>query len=138
MVELTLQRIRKIYNGQNLAQARGSRTCANSDLPLEPDDGQNPVSTPVGGYGQLRADGFGRADQIKSEIDQHLPSAAPAREFCGSCAMNIDGINTLACIYGMDEIRGDVKIAAPYARGQDLIPDLTHFYARHAPRSCMA
>ena len=29
---------------------------------------------------------------------------------CGSCAMKIDGINTLACIYGMDEIKGDVKI----------------------------
>ncbi len=24
--------------------------------------------------------------------------------------MNIDGINTLACIYGLDEVKGDVKI----------------------------
>jgi succinate dehydrogenase / fumarate reductase iron-sulfur subunit len=53
---------------------------------------------------------------------------------CGSCAMNIDGINTLACIYGMDDIKGDVKIYPlphlPVVR--DLIPDLTHFYAQHA------
>jgi len=53
---------------------------------------------------------------------------------CGSCAMNIDGINTLACIYGMDEIKGDVKIyPLPHMPVvKDLIPDLTHFYAQHA------
>jgi succinate dehydrogenase / fumarate reductase iron-sulfur subunit len=48
--------------------------------------------------------------------------------------MNIDGINTLACIYGMDEIKGDVKIyPLPHMPVvKDLIPDLTHFYAQHA------
>ena len=53
---------------------------------------------------------------------------------CGSCAMNVDGINTLACIYGLDEIKGDVKIyPLPHMEViKDLIPDLTHFYAQHA------
>jgi succinate dehydrogenase / fumarate reductase iron-sulfur subunit len=48
--------------------------------------------------------------------------------------MNIDGINTLACIYGLDEISGDVKIyPLPHMPVvKDLIPDLTHFYAQHA------
>ncbi len=48
--------------------------------------------------------------------------------------MNIDGINTLACIYGLDEIKGDVKIyPLPHMPViKDLIPDLTHFYAQHA------
>ena len=48
--------------------------------------------------------------------------------------MNIDGINTLACIYGMDEIAGDVKIyPLPHMPVvKDLVPDLTHFYAQHA------
>jgi len=43
-------------------------------------------------------------------------------------------INTLACIYGMDEIKGDVKIyPLPHMPViKDLIPDLTHFYAQHA------
>ena len=53
---------------------------------------------------------------------------------CGSCAMNIDGINTLACIYGLAEVKGDVKIyPLPHMSVvKDLIPDLTHFYAQHA------
>ena len=48
--------------------------------------------------------------------------------------MNIDGINTLACIYGLDEIKGDVNIyPLPHMPViKDLIPDLTDFYAQHA------
>jgi succinate dehydrogenase / fumarate reductase iron-sulfur subunit len=48
--------------------------------------------------------------------------------------MNIDGINTLACIYGMDEIKGDVKIyPLPHMPViKDLVPDLSHFFAQHA------
>ena len=73
--------------------------------------------------------------KIKNEIDPTLTFRSSCREgICGSCAMNIDGINTLACIYGMAEIKGDVKIYPlphmPVIR--DLIPDLTHFYAQHA------
>ena len=47
--------------------------------------------------------------KIKNEIDPTLSFRRSCREgICGSCAMNIDGINTLACIYGLDEIKGDV------------------------------
>jgi|TARA_B100000161_G_C33448629_1_gene368034 succinate dehydrogenase / fumarate reductase iron-sulfur subunit len=48
--------------------------------------------------------------------------------------MNIDGINTLACIYGLDEIKGDINIyPLPHMPViKDLIPDLTNFYAQHA------
>ena len=48
--------------------------------------------------------------------------------------MNIDGTNTLACLCGMEEISGDVKIyPLPHMEVvKDLIPDLTHFYAQHA------
>jgi succinate dehydrogenase / fumarate reductase iron-sulfur subunit len=73
--------------------------------------------------------------KIKNEIDPTLTFRRSCREgICGSCAMNIDGINTLACIYGMDEIKGDVKIyPLPHMPVvKDLIPDLTHFYAQHA------
>src|SRR6056300_2063451 len=73
--------------------------------------------------------------KIKNEIDPTLTFRRSCREgVCGSCAMNIDGINTLACIYGMDEIKGDVKIyPLPHMPVvKDLIPDLTHFYAQHA------
>ena len=53
---------------------------------------------------------------------------------CGSCAMNIGGANTLACIFGLDEVKGDVSIyPLPHMPVvKDLIPDLTNFYAQHA------
>jgi succinate dehydrogenase/fumarate reductase iron-sulfur protein len=73
--------------------------------------------------------------KIKTEIDPTLTFRRSCREgICGSCAMNIDGINTLACIYGLDEVKGDVKIyPLPHMPViKDLIPDLTHFYAQHA------
>ena len=73
--------------------------------------------------------------KIKNEIDPTLTFRRSCREgICGSCAMNVDGINTLACIYGLDEIKGDVKIyPLPHMSVvKDLIPDLTHFYAQHA------
>jgi succinate dehydrogenase / fumarate reductase iron-sulfur subunit len=72
---------------------------------------------------------------IKNEIDPTLTFRRSCREgICGSCAMNIDGINTLACIYGLDEIEGEVKIyPLPHLPVvKDLVPDLTHFYAQHA------
>ena len=52
------------------------------------------------------------AERKKREIDPTLTFRRSCREgICGSCAMNIDGINTLACLIGMAEIKGDVKIA---------------------------
>ncbi len=48
---------------------------------------------------------------IKSKIDPTLTFRRSCREgICGSCAMNIDGANTLACTKGMDEISGAVKL----------------------------
>ena len=72
---------------------------------------------------------------IKNEIDQTLTFRRSCREgICGSCAMNIDGANTLACTKGLDEVQGVVRIyPLPHMPVvKDLIPDLTHFYAQHA------
>ena len=63
--------------------------------------------------------------KIKNEIDPTLTFRRSCREgICGSCAMNIDGINTLACIYGMDEIEGrrENLPAAAYAGGEGPYP----------------
>jgi succinate dehydrogenase / fumarate reductase iron-sulfur subunit len=47
--------------------------------------------------------------------------------------MNIDGTNTLACLKGIDEVRGAVRIyPLPHMQVvKDLVPDLTNFYAQH-------
>jgi succinate dehydrogenase / fumarate reductase iron-sulfur subunit len=45
--------------------------------------------------------------KIKNKIDPTLTFRRSCREgICGSCAMNIDGTNTLACTKGIDEIEG--------------------------------
>ena len=72
---------------------------------------------------------------IKSKIDPTLSFRRSCREgICGSCAMNIDGTNTLACTKGMDEVAGAVKLyPLPHMEiVKDLVPDLTRFYAQHA------
>jgi succinate dehydrogenase / fumarate reductase iron-sulfur subunit len=73
--------------------------------------------------------------KIKSEVDSTLTFRRSCREgVCGSCAMNIDGTNTLACIKGIDEIKGDVAIyPLPHLPViKDLVPDMTQFYAQYA------
>jgi hypothetical protein len=48
---------------------------------------------------------------IKARIDPTLTLRRSCREgICGSCAMNIDGANTLACTKGMDDIKGVIKV----------------------------
>ena len=75
---------------------------------------------------------------IKNKVDPTLTFRRSCREgICGSCAMNIDGANTLACTKGMDECSGkDGKIGIyplPHMPViKDLVPDLTRFYAQHA------
>jgi len=73
--------------------------------------------------------------KIKDEIDPTLTFRRSCREgICGSCAMNIDGTNTLACTMPISDIRGDVKIyPLPHLPVvKDLVPDMTHFYAQYA------
>src|SRR5882762_4985441 len=71
--------------------------------------------------------------KIKNEIDSTLTFRRSCREgICGSCSMNIDGTNGLACLKGIDEVRGPVKIyPLPHLRVvKDLVPDMTNFYAQ--------
>jgi succinate dehydrogenase / fumarate reductase, iron-sulfur subunit len=72
---------------------------------------------------------------IKSKIDPTLTFRRSCREgICGSCAMNIDGTNTLACTQSMDSIKSAVKVyPLPHLPVvKDLVPDLSVFYAQHA------
>ena len=73
--------------------------------------------------------------KIKSEVDSTLALRRSCREsICGSCAMNIDGVNTLACTKPWEGIRGDVRIyPLPHMPVvKDLVTDLTNFYAQYA------
>jgi succinate dehydrogenase / fumarate reductase iron-sulfur subunit len=73
--------------------------------------------------------------KIKNDTDATLTFRRSCREgICGSCAMNIDGRNTLACTQAIEDIDGDVNIyPLPHMPVvKDLVPDLTHFYAQYA------
>jgi len=73
--------------------------------------------------------------KIKNEIDPTLTFRRSCREgVCGSCAMNIDGTNTLACTKYIDEVKGDVKVyPLPHMEVvKDLVPDLNTAYAQLA------
>ncbi len=67
--------------------------------------------------------------KIKNEIDPTLTFRRSCREgICGSCAMNIDGGNTLACLKPIDDTKGAVRIprrcrTCPVVK--DLVPDLS-------------
>ena len=72
--------------------------------------------------------------KIKNEMDPTLTFRRSCREgICGSCAMNIDGENTLACIKEVDNY-SDVSTIYPLPHMyviKDLVPDLTNFYAQY-------
>jgi len=69
--------------------------------------------------------------KIKDEIDSTLTFRRSCREgVCGSCAMNIDGINTLACLKPINEVKDEIKIyPLPHMKiVKDLVPDLSKAY----------
>ncbi|KAN0125874.1 Alpha-helical ferredoxin [Russula decolorans] len=73
--------------------------------------------------------------KIKNEVDPTLTFRRSCREgICGSCAMNINGQNTLACLCRIDRSENeDTKIyPLPHMYVvKDLVPDLTLFYKQY-------
>ena len=137
MVELTLPKNSRVTPGKVWPKPAGATELKEFRIyRWNPDDDANPR---VDTYfvdrhdcGPMVLDGI---IWIKSKIDPTLTFRRSCREgICGSCAMNIDGTNTLACTKGMDEISGAVKIyPLPHMPViKDLVPDLTRFYAQHA------
>ncbi len=73
--------------------------------------------------------------KIKNTIDSGLTFRRSCREgICGSCAMNINGQNTLACLQESEAIKGDLVIyPLPHLPVvKDLVSDLTGFYEQYA------
>jgi succinate dehydrogenase / fumarate reductase, iron-sulfur subunit len=73
--------------------------------------------------------------KMKAEQDSSLTFRRSCREgICGSCSMNINGKNGLACTTAIDDCKGDIQITPlPHMEViKDLVPDFTHFYAQYA------
>ena len=103
---------------------------------FDPESGENPrvdtYEVDMASCGPMVLDAL---IKIKNEIDPTLTFRRSCREgICGSCAMNIDGVNTLACTRATEDVKGTVKIyPLPHMPViKDLVPDLTNFYAQYA------
>jgi succinate dehydrogenase / fumarate reductase iron-sulfur subunit len=137
MVQLTLPKNSTITKGKVWPKPEGAtRTREFHVYRWNPDDGKNPTMdtyfVDLDDCGPMILDAL---LWIKNNIDSTLTLRRSCREgVCGSCAMNIDGMNTLACTKGMDEVdAGPIKIyPLPHLPVvKDLVPDLTTFYAQH-------
>lgn len=72
--------------------------------------------------------------KIKNEVDPSLTFRRSCREgICGSCSMNIGGINTLACLSKIEANDKKTKIyPLPHMYVvKDLVPDMNHFYEQY-------
>ncbi|MEC8318938.1 MAG: succinate dehydrogenase iron-sulfur subunit [Pseudomonadota bacterium] len=102
----------------------------------DPDTGDNPrmdsYEIDLDACGPMVLDSLMK---IKNEIDTTLTFRRSCREgICGSCAMNIDGTNTLACLKPIEDVDGDVHIYPLPHRPvvKDLVPDVSQLYAQLA------
>jgi succinate dehydrogenase / fumarate reductase iron-sulfur subunit len=138
MVELTLPKNSKIKEGKVWPHHPGAKREREFRIyRWNPDDGKNPqVDTyhvDLDESGPMLLDAL---IWIKSYIDPTLTFRRSCREgVCGSCAMNIDGVNTLACTRTMAEVKTAAVRIYPLPHMpvvKDLVPDLTNFYAQYA------
>ena len=136
MAEFTLPAHSKVRKGRTHpssgAHARAQRF---EVYRFDPDRGENPsvdiYEVDLDACGPMVLDAL---IKIKNEIDSTLTFRRSCREgICGSCAMNIDGTNSLACTRAIDAGRRPVKIfPLPHMPViKDLVPDLRHFYAQY-------
>ena len=137
MVELTLPANSVVKQGKRFDAEPGAKNTRKFEIyRYDPDGGSNPTTDiyeiDLDACGPMVLDAL---IKIKNEIDATLTFRRSCREgICGSCAMNIDGRNTLACLKPIEDISGDVKIyPLPHMPViKDLVPDLTQPYAQLA------
>ena len=136
MVEFALPANSKITNGKTWKAPAGAKNVKTFKIyRWDPDSGQTPrldtYEVDLDACGPMVLDAL---IHIKNTMDSTLTFRRSCREgVCGSCAMNIDGTNTLACTKYTEQVNGDAKIyPLPHMPVvKDLVPDLTHVYAQY-------
>ena len=137
MVEFALPRNSRVREGKRFPAAEGAANVKTFKVyRWAPEANENPrldsFEVDLDACGPMVLDAL---IKIKDEVDSTLTFRRSCREgICGSCAMNIDGVNTLACIKPIDEIKGEVKVyPLPHMEViKDLVPDLTNAIAQYA------
>jgi succinate dehydrogenase / fumarate reductase iron-sulfur subunit len=121
MVQLTLPRNSRIKTGKTWNSPKGKDSWQEFRVyRWNPEDGLNPqldtywVDRSTCGPMVLDA-----LIKIKNEIDPTLTFRRSCREgICGSCSMNIDGMNTLACVKAIEPWLKTVTPTPPHERKQ--------------------
>ena len=133
MVKFTLSKTSKVLEGIYYPSIK--KTINNKKLKIyrwDPDKKENPrIDTYEIDQEQCGPMVLDALIKIKNEIDTTLTFRRSCREgVCGSCAMNIDGVNTLACLKSMSEIKKEINIyPLPHMKVvKDLVPDLSKAY----------
>ena len=137
MAEFTLPKNSVVQQGKTYPAPAGATNIQVVEIyRWDPDSGENPrvdtYNLDLDTCGPMVLDAI---IKIKDEIDSTLTFRRSCREgICGSCSMNINGKNTLACTKDISDIDGPIKIyPLPHMPVvKDIVPDLTHFYAQYA------
>ncbi len=137
MAEFSLPKNSKISKGKHFPAPEGAKNVRTFKIyRWSPDDDQNPQTVTydldMDSCGPMVLDAL---IKIKNEVDPTLTFRRSCREgICGSCAMNIDGTNTLACTKAIEDCGSSVNVyPLPHMSVvKDLVPDMTHFYAQYA------
>src|SRR3569833_1001875 len=137
MVALTLPKNSRITGKGRDHKASGAKRVKRFKIyRYDPDSGENPrydhFEIDLDTCGPMVLDAL---IKVKNEIDPTLTFRRSCREgICGSCAMNMNGRNGLACTTSIEDLKGEVRITPlPHMEViKDLVPDFTHFYAQYA------
>ena len=138
MAEFALPKNSKVTEGKHWPKPQGAgRTRTFAVYRYNPDDGANPrldtYTVDLDSCGPMVLDAL---IKIKNEVDPTLAFRRSCREgVCGSCAMNIDGTNTLACTKALADVQHETVKIYPLPHMpvvKDLVPDLTNFYKQYA------
>ena len=136
MAKFTLPQNSKIVPGKKVDASNGGKRLKTFKVyRYDPEKGDNPrldeYTIDLDKCGPMVLDAL---LYIKNEIDSTVTLRRSCREgICGSCAMNIDGSNTLACLKPIEDVKSDVNVTPlPHLPViKDLIPDISHLIAQY-------
>ena len=137
MASLTLPKNSKVNGAGRHHKAEGAdRVKKFTVYRYDPDSGENPhydtFEIDLDNCGPMVLDAL---IKMKADADPTLTFRRSCREgICGSCAMNMNGRNGLACTTAIEDLSGEIRITPLPAMEviKDLVPDFTHFYAQYA------
>ena len=137
MVEIRLPQNSKVLKGNRFELSKNVPNKKVLEIyRYDPDSNSNPRKD----YFEINIDECGpmvldALIYVKSKIDTSLTFRRSCREgVCGSCSMNIDGTNTLACTKHIKDVKGNIKIyPLPHMKViKDLVPDLSEAFKQYA------